>query len=72
MIRTTTALVFAFVCVTSTHAQLRVVSYNIAKCIGDYEALHTIIDATSLDDSQSTLYQFQSFCFKKSQMTIKQ
>ena len=65
MLRTTTALVFAFLCVTSTHAQLRVVSYNIAKCIGDHDALDAIIDATSLDDSHGEALPVSIFLFQE-------
>jgi len=45
------AFFFTMVCASSAYAQLRVANYNIAKCIGDHDALDLVIDAISLDES---------------------
>ena len=51
MLQKTLILLIALLCASISHAQLRVVNYNIAKCLGDHDALDTVIDAMSLDDS---------------------
>lgn len=51
MLQKTLIFLIALLCASISHAQLRVVNYNIAKCLGDHDALDTVIDAMSLDDS---------------------
>ena len=52
-------------CTLSAQAQIRVVNYNIAKCIGNQEALDQVVDAASLDDSQGDAYPVSVFVFQE-------
>jgi endonuclease/exonuclease/phosphatase family metal-dependent hydrolase len=59
------AFIFTFFCASITHAQLRVVNYNIAKCIGDHDALDLVIDAISLDESAGEAIPVSIFMFQE-------
>ncbi len=52
-------------CTLSAQAQIRVVTYNIAKCVGEQEALDQVVDAASLDDSQGDAYPVSVFVFQE-------
>lgn len=51
--------------VTTANAQIRVVTYNIAKCIGNHEALAAVFDAASLDDSHGEALPVSLFLFQE-------
>jgi len=57
--------VISILLVSVAQAQIRVVNYNIAKCIGDHEALDFVIDAASLDDSEGKAYPVSVFLFQE-------
>ena len=59
------SFVLSFILVSVSQAQLRVVNYNIAKCIGNQEALDQVVDAASLDDSQGDAYPVSVFVFQE-------
>ena len=59
------SIVLSLLIVSVAQAQIRVVNYNIAKCIGDYEALDAVIDAASLDDSHGDALPVSIFLFQE-------
>ncbi len=59
------SFVFTFIIALSAQAQIRVVNYNIAKCVGEQEALDQVVDAASLDDSQGDAYPVSVFVFQE-------
>ena len=58
-------IVLSLLIVSVAQAQIRVVNYNIAKCIGDHEALDAVIDAASLDDSHGDALPVSIFLFQE-------
>jgi endonuclease/exonuclease/phosphatase family metal-dependent hydrolase len=59
------AFVFSILIVSVSQAQIRIVNYNIAKCIGDQKALDYVVDAASLDDSEGTAFPVSVFLFQE-------
>ena len=59
------SFVFTFIIALSAQAQIRVVNYNIAKCIGDEEALGAVLEASSLDDSHGDALAVSIFLFQE-------
>jgi len=57
--------VISILLVSVAQAQIRVVNYNIAKCIGDNEALGAVLEAASLDDSHGDALQVSIFLFQE-------
>ena len=59
------AFALSFILFSVAQADIRIVSYNIAKCIGDHEALDYVIDAASLDDSEGKAFPVSVFMFQE-------
>jgi endonuclease/exonuclease/phosphatase family metal-dependent hydrolase len=59
------AFILSIVFVSVAQAQIRVVNYNVAKCIGDNEALDMVLDSASLDDSHGDALPVSIFLFQE-------
>ncbi|MBC8308902.1 MAG: hypothetical protein H8E83_00130 [Planctomycetes bacterium] len=59
------AFLFTLFLASFSQAEIRIVNYNIAKCIGDHEALDFVVDAASLDDSKGDAYPVSIFMFQE-------
>jgi len=59
------AFIISILLVSVAQGQLRVVNYNIAKCIGDKEALGAVLEAASLDDSHGDALAVSIFLFQE-------
>lgn len=61
----TISFILSILIVSIAQAQIRIVNYNIAKCIGDHDAIDYVVDAASLDDSEGDAYPVSVFLFQE-------
>jgi len=65
MTKNSLCFILSILIVSIAQAEIRIVNYNVAKCIGNHEALDTVLDMASEDDSTGDAFPVSVFLFQE-------